>query len=70
MQTFKIYDLATGAVVATRQFHDPMEAYHHRMHLQHVLDKDLSSLVPVNPEADAAHIRLMVDRHQLAQEVA
>lgn len=70
MPTFTIYDLETGDVVTSAQFENPADAGRHREALQAETGRPLCSLVPLNPEVDAAHIRLMVDSYRLSQEVS
>lgn len=64
MSTFALYSLIDGRNVATHPFEDPRDAAAYRERLQRQLGEPLGSLIPLNPEADAAHVRLMVDRHR------
>lgn len=68
MKPFNIYSLVTGNIVATHYAEDPRDVALYRGRLERQLGEPLSSLRPVNPEADKAHIRLMVDRYRMQQE--
>ncbi len=71
MTTFVFYSLNTGKIHDRQDFDSPMDAYEYRQWLQRDTGCELFSLVPTDdPAADQAHIRLMVDRHLMQEEMA
>jgi len=64
MQSFQIYEMATGEILIDREFADAEAAGKKRRSLQGKLGRDLGMIRVIDPATDGAHIVRMVRRYR------